>query len=89
MLNNRKMYLSLCVTIILLLIQSISGSHVEDNQVIIGSSIAGVLSLVSRSFKKNEKYLFMNCRLSLFLILLLFLNYSKLIVVCVGNLFGY
>ncbi len=83
------MYLSLCVTIILLLIQSSSGSHVEDNQVIIGSSIAGVLSLVSRSFKKNEKYLFTNCRLSLFLILLLFLNYSKLIVVCVGNLFGY
>lgn len=41
------MYLSLCVAIILLLIQSISGTHVEDNQVIIGSSIAGVLSLVS------------------------------------------
>ena len=31
----------------LLLVQSIYGAHIEDNRVIIGSSVGGVLGLVS------------------------------------------
>ena len=54
------MYLSIFIVIILSLIESILGGHVEDNQVIIGSSVGGVLGLVSSlslfefEEKKNE-----------------------------------
>ena len=47
------MYTSVFLAIILSLIESILGSHVENNQVIIGSSVGGVLGLVSRSREKK------------------------------------
>ena len=50
------MYTSVFLAIILSLIESILGSHVENNQVIIGSSVGGVLGLVSRSRENKMKY---------------------------------
>jgi hypothetical protein len=41
------MYSTLCLTAILVLINSILGVNAESNPVIIGSSIGGVLGLVS------------------------------------------
>ncbi len=41
------MYSSFIIAIILLFIQSISGQYAEDNRVIIGSSIGGLIGLVS------------------------------------------
>jgi hypothetical protein len=52
------MYSSFCVGIILLFIQSIFGAHIEDDQVIIGSSIGGVLGLVSLIFFENKLFIF-------------------------------
>ena len=49
------MFSSIFVTIILLFIQSISGQHVQDNRVIIGSSVGGILGLVSVDFVKERK----------------------------------
>ncbi len=43
----RTMHSSLIIAIILLLIQSILGAYTQDNRVIIGSSVGGVLGLVS------------------------------------------
>lgn len=57
------MYPSIFIAIILSLIESILGGHVEDNQVIIGSSVGGVLGLVSRSLSsKNDYSIWMNFR---------------------------
>lgn len=57
------MHPSIFIAIILSLIESILGGHVEDNQVIIGSSVGGVLGLVSRSLSsKNDYSIWMNFR---------------------------
>lgn len=50
--NSKKkiMHSSFFVATIFLLIQTISGQYVQDNRVIIGSSIGGVLGLVSYIF---------------------------------------
>lgn len=48
------MYFSFFLAILLSLIEFIVGAHVEDNQVIIGSSVGGVLGLVSQ-MRKEEK----------------------------------
>ncbi|UJR23873.1 hypothetical protein I4U23_026845 [Adineta vaga] len=37
---------SLVATIIFLFIQSVVGAHVQDNRIIIGSSVGGVLGLI-------------------------------------------
>lgn len=55
LLNSRRMHSSVCVAIILLVIESILGAHVDDNRVIIGSSVGGVLGLVSYSVRREEK----------------------------------
>jgi hypothetical protein len=44
------MHLSLFLGIILLFIQSISGQQVQNEEIIIGSSIGGILGLVSFIF---------------------------------------
>ncbi|CAF1093371.1 unnamed protein product [Rotaria sp. Silwood1] len=40
------MHISLFITIILTFIQSILSAHVEDNRIVIGSSVGGVLGLI-------------------------------------------
>ncbi|CAF0801061.1 unnamed protein product [Rotaria sordida] len=40
------MHTSLCIAIILTFIQSILSAHVEDNRIIIGSSVGGVFGLI-------------------------------------------
>jgi hypothetical protein len=47
------MFSSICIAIILVLIQSVLGVHFDDNRVIIGSSVGGVLGLVSLIFEKK------------------------------------
>jgi hypothetical protein len=49
------MYSSFFIAIILLFIQSISGQYAEDNRVIIGSSIGGLIGLVSFIIFQNKK----------------------------------
>ena len=49
------MYSSLCIALIFLSVQSILGAHVEDNRIVIGSSIGGVLGLVSSIFDETNK----------------------------------
>jgi len=54
------MYSSFFIAIILSFIQSISGQYVQDNRVIIGSSIGGIIGLVSFIIfeKKKNNFLF-------------------------------
>jgi hypothetical protein len=54
------MHSSLFAAISILLIQSISGEYTADNRVIIGSSVGGILGLVSFIFedKKKKRFLF-------------------------------
>ncbi len=47
------MYSTIFIGIIFLLIQSISGAPVKDSRIIIGSSVGGVLGLVSGDLKKK------------------------------------
>lgn len=47
------MFSSICIAIILVLIQSVLGIHIDDNRIIIGSSVGGVLGLVSLIFEKK------------------------------------
>ncbi len=47
LLASRTMHSSVSIAIIILLIQSILGAYAQDNRVIIGSSVGGVLGLVS------------------------------------------
>ena len=51
------------VCLVLLLVQSIFGAHIEDNQVIIGSSVGGVLGLVSDIWRQviQTSNLFYSC----------------------------
>jgi hypothetical protein len=84
------MYSSLCVAIILLLIESVVGVYVDDNRIIIGSSVGGVLGLVSLIFQDEAKHFRMNSRSSWFLILLLSLNYfDQVVLVYVRKFFGF
>ena len=53
------MFSSICIAIILVLIQSVLGVYVQDNRVIIGSSVGGVLGLVSLNFEKKIKKQFL------------------------------
>jgi hypothetical protein len=43
----RKMHSTSFIAIILFLIESISGAYAGDNRIVIGSSVGGVLGLVS------------------------------------------
>jgi len=52
------MYSSFFIVIILSFIQSISGQYVEDNRVIIGSSIGGIIGLVSFIIFEKKKPIF-------------------------------
>lgn len=52
------MYSSIVIGIILLLIQSISGQYANDNRVIIGSSIGGVIGLVSFIIFKKTIFIY-------------------------------
>ncbi len=49
------MHSSFFVAIILSFLQSILAAHVEDDRIIIGSSIGGVVGLVSFIFDDKEK----------------------------------
>ena len=48
---NMSFPLLVVYVVVLVLVQSICGAHLEDNRVIIGSSVGGVLGLVSDTRK--------------------------------------
>ncbi len=52
------MYSTVFIGIIFLLIQSSSGAPLKDNRIIIGSSVGGVLGLVSEDLKKRLTRIF-------------------------------
>jgi hypothetical protein len=58
------MYSIIFVGIIFLFIESISGAKIQDNRIIIGSSVGGFLGLVSKDYIKmidlfnNESFFF-------------------------------
>ena len=70
--SSSSLFLSI---LCLLFAQSISGAHVDDNRIIIGSSVGGVLGLVSAKFNRYTESIIGIIRSSWFLIWSLFLNY--------------
>ena len=47
------MFSSVCIALILLFIQSISGQYAQNDGVIIGSSVGGILGLVNFLFEEK------------------------------------
>ena len=50
------MYTCIFVAVILLFVESVSGAHVDDTGIIIGSSVGGVIGLVNLELKRNDYF---------------------------------